>query len=466
MKSIFGNVLRGLQGAVIAGLFATSSFAADGLHWHVDRQTLDADLAEAPLIQTFEQLAAQTGWHIYLEPTPGKTFTTKFSNLARGEAMHALIGDMNYMFVPGTDGPTKLYVFRTTRDAAKLEIKANPNADIKGPIVRRVPHQLVVKLKPGEKIEEIATKYGATVKGRIGDLNAYLLEFDTDANTEFARAELASNEAVEAVDSNYYVDQPPAAQPLENAPIGAPQLSLNPPPLDGRTVVGLIDTSLQSLSPELQKFVLDQISVAGQANPSGTPTHGTSMAETILRALQMATGGNTSVQILPVDVYGPNPNATTFDVANGIIRAVNAGATIINLSLGSDTGSTFLHSVITDVTGRQIPVFGAAGNTPVTTPFYPAAYPEVIAVTASAGLVPTAGQTRLANYANRGSFVDMIAPGTSIVQYNGQSWVVSGTSAASAYAAGMAAGFADSRGVSAVNAANSVKTLLPFKSTK
>jgi len=229
-------------------------------------------------------------------------------------------------------------------------------------------------------------------------------------------------------------------------------------------VVGLIDTSLQALSPDLQKFVLDQVSVAGQANPSSDPTHGTSMAETILRALQMASGGNTSVQILPVDVYGPNATATTFDVANGIIRAVNGGATIINLSLGSDTGSTFLHSVITDVSGRQIPIFGAAGNTPVTTPFYPAAYPEVIAVTASSSVVPVTGQSRLANYANRGSFVDMIAPGTSIVSYNGQTWLVSGTSAASAYAAGMAAGFADSRSISASSAANSVRTMLPFKS--
>ncbi len=463
MKSIFGIAVRTLQVALFAVVFTTVALA-EGLRWDTNQQTLDADLTKAPLIPTFEQLASQTGWHIYLEPTIGKTFTTKFSNLPRGQAMRVLIGDMNYMFVPGTDGPTKLYVFRTSRDAASVEIKAKPQADPNAPIVRRVPHQLVVKLKPGAKIEDIAAKYGATVKGRIGDLNAYLLEFDSDANTEFARAELASNEDVDAVDSNYFVDQPPPAQKLDNAPMGPPQLALNPPPLDGRTVIGLIDTSMQSLSPELQKFVLDQISVAGQANPSGSPTHGTSMAETMLRALQLATGGNTSVQILPVDVYGPNATTTTFDVANGIIRAVNGGATIINLSLGSDTGSTFLHSVITDVTGRQIPIFGAAGNTPVTTPFYPAAYPEVIAVTASSSLYPTTSANGLANYANRGAFVDMIAPGNSIVYYDGQSWLVQGTSAASAYAAGMAAGFAESRNLPASSAANSVKTMLPFKS--
>ena len=179
-----------------------------------------------------------------------------------------------------------------------------------------------------------------------------------------------------------------------------------------------------------------------------------------MHALQTATAGKTSVQILPVDVYGPNVNATTFDVANGIIRAVNGGATIVNLSLGSDTGSQFLRSVITDVTGRQIAVFGAAGNTPVTTPFYPAAYPEVIAVTAA----NQPGQ--LANYANRGSFVDMMAPGNSIVYLCGQPWLVTGTSAASAYAAGLAAGIAETRGVSTTTAAKSVENTLTFTPPK
>src|SRR5882762_11331062 len=107
MKSILGIAGRALQAALFAALFTSSVLAADNLRWRSDKQILDADLKEAPLIPTFEQLAAQTGWHIYLEPTPGKTFSTKLSGLPRGEAMHALIGDMNYMFVPETDGPTK-----------------------------------------------------------------------------------------------------------------------------------------------------------------------------------------------------------------------------------------------------------------------------------------------------------------------------------------------------------------------
>lgn len=445
----------GLLGVLVAMLLAAGA-AADTVRWHADTEELDVDLHSAPLIPTLEDLAHKTGWHIYLEPTPGKTFTTNFTGKPRGQAMRALIGEMNYAFVPGTDGPTKLFIFQTSRDNATYEIKAGPDTVTNAPASAKVSKQLIVKLKPGAKIEDIAKQFGAQVKGRITDLNAYLLEFESDEAMEAARAELATNEDVESTDYNYNVDPPSRPQKLDSLAGGPPRLALNPPPMDGRTVVGLIDTSLQSLSPDLQKFLLQQISVAGNANASGEPTHGTSMAETILRALQMVTGGNTSVQILPVDVYGPNSTTTTFDVAKGIISAVNGGATIINLSLGSDTGSTFLHSVITDVSGKQIPVFGAAGNTPVATPFYPAAYPEVIAVTASSG------QGKIASYANYGSFVDMIAPGTSIVYYNGQSWLVSGTSAASAYAAGMTAGLADSRNTSALNAANTVRSSMPF----
>lgn len=443
--------------SIVTFLLLALTAVAGSLHWDSEKEVLDADLKDAPLISTLEDLAIQTGWHIFLEPTAGKTFSTTFTGLPKGQAMRILLGDLNYSFVPQADGPTKLFIFRTTLDAATLEIQ--PKASSVAPATKRVPNQLIVKLKPGMKIEELARQLGAHVKGRIGSLNAYLLEFDNNDALEAARTALATDESVESTDYNYYIDAPPAPRPLDSTSVAPVQLALNPPPADGRVIVGLIDTSLQSLSPDLQKFVLEQISVAGDAGTSSGPTHGTSMAETILRAIQTATAGQTSVQILPVDVYGPNANANTFDVANGIVRAVNGGATIINLSLGSTSDSTFLHSVITDVTGQQIPVFGAAGNQPVTTPFYPAAYPEVIAVTASSG------QGRLANYANYGSFVDMMAPGNSVVYLNGQAWLVTGTSAASAYAAGLTAGFADSRSTSPLNASHTVVGILPFNSS-
>jgi len=172
-----------------------------------------------------------------------------------------------------------------------------------------------------------------------------------------------------------------------------------------------------------------------------TPMHGTSMAETILRSLEIVTKGNTSVQILPVDVYGPNADTTSWNVARGIVEAVNNGANLINLSLGGGGDSLVLRDLVKSVTDRGIPIFAAAGNEPVATPFFPAAYPEVTAVTARGE--PSSGQASIAPYANYGSFVDVAAPDASIVYFADRPWYVRGTSAAAAYTSGMAAGLAE-----------------------
>ena len=56
----------------------------------------------------------------------------------------------------------------------------------------------------------------------------------------------------------------------------------------------------------------------------------------------------------------------------------------------------------------------------------------------------TAGDKKgnIAAYANRGDFVDAVAPGTSIINFADQSYLVSGTSASTAYVSGLAAGLA------------------------
>jgi hypothetical protein len=203
-----------------------------------------------------------------------------------------------------------------------------------------------------------------------------------------------------------------------------------------------VDTAVQPLGGNLDAFLLKQVSVAGEVSfSSTTPTHGTSMAETILRSLEIVTKGSSSVQILPVDVYGPNAETTSWKVASGIVQAVNGGADVINLSLGGGGDSVVLRDLVQSVTARGIPIFAAAGNEPVATPFFPAAYPEVTAVTARGESAP--GKVTIAPYANFGSFVDVAAPDASIIYFADRPWYVRGTSAAAAYTSGMAAGLAE-----------------------
>ena len=442
-----GGVFRGLDGAerflaawwlTMALFVAIPAGAADTLNWETNRTRVSADIKSGKLLPLLEQIASVTGWHVFVEPDTARAVSAKFSNLPPGEALHLLLGDLNYALVPATNGSPKLFVFHTVmKNATQLVRPINAAGDSRGKLI---PNELIVRLKPGAKIDELAKLLGAKVIGHIDSLNAYRLQFQDQAAADAARQQLAANPDVASVDSNYSMDRPPAPVGVQGSNLPPPpQLQLKPPPSNGRSIVGLIDTALQPLGNGLDNFLLNPISVAGQAqlDPSA-PSHGTAMAETILRSLAGATQGRSSVQILPVDVYGPNPSTSTFDVANGIARAVNGGANLINLSLGSAGDSPFLDSVIQDGSSKGIVFIAAAGNQPVTTPFYPAASPDVLAVTAI-------DNGQLANYANRGSFVSLGAPGTSIVYYQNQPWIVQGTSASTAFISGVAAANMETR---------------------
>ena len=120
----------------------------------------------------------------------------------------------------------------------------------------------------------------------------------------------------------------------------------------------------------------------------------------------------------------------------GVYEAVRSGATIVNMSLGGDGDSPMLDDLIAQARARGVMFFAAAGNSPTTAPTYPAANPNVFAVTAG----DQSGD--IASYANRGAFIDLIAPGTSFMDYGGQTFRVTGTSPATAIVSGAAATFA------------------------
>jgi len=423
----------------------TTSWAGlgGGLKWNRTKDQVSADINSGNLRNVLEEVAAATGWQVFLEPNTSRSISTKFNNLPPGDALQRLLGDVNFALVPATNGPSKLYVFRTTQVNA-TQLVEPAKADSEPSQSKAIPNELIVRLKPGAKIDELAKLLGAKVVGRIDGLNAYRLQFEDASAADSARDQLADNPDVTAVDSNYIVERPQLPQPIPGAGLPPPQLQLKPPPDSGRIIIGLVDTSVQPLGNNLDQFIMKQLSVAGDVQvASETPTHGTAMAETILRSLQDITKGITSVQILPVNIYPGGgvgeASTTTFDVANGITAAVNGGGTVLNLSLGSANDSEFLHDLIKEISKRGIPIFAAAGNEPVTTPYYPAAYPEVKAVTAI-------DRGHLAPYANRGSFVSLGAPGNSVVSFGSQSFTVQGTSVSSAFTSGLAAGYLETSG--------------------
>jgi thermitase len=406
------------------------------LVWQTNQDSVSADIHGEALWPLLEDIARQTGWHIFVEPGASANPSVKFRNLPAGEALQKLLGNLNFAMVPETNGPQELYVFKTTMQSATRPVIVSA---AKGKPLKHVPNQLMVKVKPGANIDAIAKAHGAKVVSRNDKLGIYLLEFADANTTDTALGSLQGDPGVAAVEYNNIYNPPPTPQPLANAPAGAGQITLNPDPnspTDPCTpIVGLIDTGFNSLGSQLDQFIMPAVNVTGDQTPlsSTTPTHGKAMAKAIIDGFaQQAT--HSSVRILPVDVYGSGETTTSWNVALGVKAAVDGGATVLNMSLAGTSDSPVLDSIIQQAMASGVVIFAAAGNEPVTTPNYPAAIPGVNAVTA----LSAPGQ--LASYADYGSFVEMALPGTSIVYMGTQPWVVQGTSPATAYASGIAAG--------------------------
>jgi len=325
---------------LLASAFGARASGTNSLVWHKAADRVDADIHSEALWPLLEQIAEAADWKIFVEPGAEHNASAKFKDLPSGDALKMLLGDLNFALVPQTNAPSLLYVFRTTMQHATKQVAVAKPA-------KRIANELLLKVKPGTDIDALAKLLGAKVVGRLDKLGLYRLQFGDSAATDAALGQLQSNSDVAAVDYNYSFDPPPSAVPLANAPGGPISLTLNPPGDSGKVVVGLIDMNVQSLGPQLDKFILPQQSVAGDAPASTDITHGTAMAYTILSAIaQQSANGGSSVQIQPVDVYGGNQTTTSWFVALGIQKAVDSGANVLNMSLGSSGDNTVLDGVV------------------------------------------------------------------------------------------------------------------------
>jgi subtilisin family serine protease len=131
------------------------------------------------------------------------------------------------------------------------------------------------------------------------------------------------------------------------------------------------------------------------------------------------TGINWGVRIRPVRVLGVNGSGTLYDVAQGVLYAAGlpaddgaggvvqaaTGARIINMSLGGAGDSPELASAVTAASNTGALIIASAGNTGTSDPSFPAAYPEVLSVSA------VGPDRQLASYSSFGSTIDIAAPG-------------------------------------------------------
>ena len=404
-----------------------------GLRWDPATDRYEASIPGWPVHRVLARLGGQTGWRIWIEDGIEAKVQARFSNLPAREALPRILGGLNYSLTTSRDGRRELKVFATRARSSTREILGDAG---EGPI----PDELIIRSKSGAVIDaaRLARLPGASIVGTNGVPGAYRVKFDSERHAEEARQALAAASDDLAVENNQRLEAPEAPVAVSGPGVPPLRLSATVRPDGHRRVIALIDSAPQALSPEFQAFLLPTVDVVPGSPAPGTPSHGTSMAEAMVRGLGAGTteagaaGAGTSTRIQPYNVYGAHESASTWDVARGISQAAQDGATIINLSLGSAQDSPYLRDVIQQVTDQGALVIAAAGNNGSTDAFYPAAYESTLAVTA------TGRSGQLTPYANRGGFVDLAVPGATVVQLGGQSWMVQGTSVSAAYASGLA----------------------------
>lgn len=141
--------------------------------------------------------------------------------------------------------------------------------------------------------------------------------------------------------------------------------------------------------------------------------HGTHVAGTIGACTNNGTGiagAAPAVQLLAVKVLDYSGSGSYSAAADGIRWAADAGAKVINLSLGGSEPSKTLERAINYAWNKGAVLVCAAGNSGTTAKSYPAAYSACLAVAA------TDDTDSMASFSSYGAdWVDVAAPGVRIL---------------------------------------------------
>lgn len=213
--------------------------------------------------------------------------------------------------------------------------------------------------------------------------------------------------------------------------------------------IAIVDTGVDMNHLDLQgKFVGGWNTItnsAGGQDDNGHGTHCAGIAAAVTNNSRGVAGVAWNCKIMPVKVLNSGGSGTWLDVAEGVDWASQHGAKVISMSLGGSGGSVELQNAVANAWNNGVIVSCAAGNNGSNSVFYPAGYPQAIAVGA------TDQNDNKAGFSNYGtSWVDVAAPGVSVYStYLGGGYTtLDGTSMACPHVSGLAGLVWSRRGVS------------------
>lgn len=175
--------------------------------------------------------------------------------------------------------------------------------------------------------------------------------------------------------------------------------------------IAVIDQGIDRNHPELKGSIIASTNVIDPMNPTVADFHGTHVAGIIAAKKDNGIGGyglNSNAKILSYDVFGGGGFTFDYVIANAILKAVDQGAKVINMSLGSTMPSVVLQEAVEKAIDSGVVVVAAAGNDGMDLASYPASYEGVISV----GSVNN--DQKLSTFSTYGASTDVVAPGEDI----------------------------------------------------
>jgi len=348
-----------------------------------------------------------------------------------------------------------------------------------------VSDQVLVKFKSSvtEEMREAAiASYQSTTLKRISSISVYQLQIPEDVSVEEMLYLLEQNPDVEYAEPNYFRR---LAQVTPDDPFFSDQYALyNPggvfgPPSSPQSgteradikaregweetwgndsvIIAILDTGADFNHPDLdgQLFSNGYDFINDDPDPIDDHGHGTIVAG--IAAAETNNGEGIAgvawnCKILPIKIVDNTGWTDVSTEIDGINWAILNGADVINLSLGGPGVSQSEQDAIRAAYNSGIVVVAAAGNDGVTT-YYPAAYPECMAVASTNSsdervtFLNTATDP-LPWESNYGPEIDVAAPGDWVLSLYPTSLTIppflpyiwaSGTSLSTPHVAGLAA---------------------------
>ena len=310
--------------------------------------------------------------------------------------------------------------------------------------------ELILRPKEGVSRAELIAllkERGIAVIGDIPELDLIRVSLPDDMSVGDAQKFLKEKDAVSETVRNAPVtlEPAPAAENIrQGTPVGSSALKLMSGEILGKgrdgdgILVAVLDTGVDDGNPSLAGQTFGGYDIVNDmAFVTDRNGHGTACASLIA-----GKGGEGGVlgaapkaKILPVKVMDDSGKSDGFAIAKGIVYAVEKGAKVINLSLGTTSETTLLDSAIDYALGKGVLVVAASGNEGKEGENYPSTVDGVLCV----GAVD--GEKWKAAFSNYGPKIDLVAPGVLVAAAapEGGAVLMSGTSAAAPLVSGAAA---------------------------